>query len=111
MTRLILASKSAARREMLTGAGVAFDVRVADVDEDAAAGRYVARLQRRRAGLADERPSAVRAIDGVHEASAGIEGAAIDRHVSVNGRVERQITDGGAVEIKRGRLRGHGEFK
>ncbi len=35
MTRLILASKSAARREMLTGAGVAFDVRVADVDEDA----------------------------------------------------------------------------
>ena len=35
MTRLILASKSAARREMLTGAGVPFDVRVADVDEDA----------------------------------------------------------------------------
>lgn len=35
MTRLILASKSAARREMLTGAGVAFEVRVADVDEDA----------------------------------------------------------------------------
>jgi septum formation protein len=35
VTRLILASKSAARREMLTGAGVAFDVRVADVDEDA----------------------------------------------------------------------------
>ena len=35
MTRLILASKSAARREMLTSAGVAFDVRVADVDEDA----------------------------------------------------------------------------
>ena len=35
MTRLILASKSAARREMLTGAGVPFAVRVADVDEDA----------------------------------------------------------------------------
>lgn len=32
---LILASKSAARREMLTGAGVTFEVRVADVDEDA----------------------------------------------------------------------------
>ena len=35
MTGLILASKSAARREMLAGAGVSFDVRVADVDEDA----------------------------------------------------------------------------
>lgn len=35
MTRLILASKSAARREMLTGAGVPFAVRVADVDEAA----------------------------------------------------------------------------
>jgi len=35
VTRLILASKSAARRDMLTGAGVPFDVRVADVDEDA----------------------------------------------------------------------------
>lgn len=33
--RLILASRSAARREMLTQAGVAFEVRVADVDEDA----------------------------------------------------------------------------
>lgn len=35
MTGLILASKSAARRQMLAGAGVSFDVRVADVDEDA----------------------------------------------------------------------------
>lgn len=33
--RLILASKSAARRAMLTNAGVAFAVQVADVDEDA----------------------------------------------------------------------------
>ena len=33
--RLILASKSAARRAMLEGAGVAFTVRVADVDENA----------------------------------------------------------------------------
>jgi septum formation protein len=33
--RLILASKSAARRAMLDGAGVAFAVQVADVDEDA----------------------------------------------------------------------------
>lgn len=33
--RLILASKSAARRAMLEGAGVVFTVRVADVDEDA----------------------------------------------------------------------------
>ncbi len=33
--RLILASKSAARRAMLANAGVAFTVRVADVDEDA----------------------------------------------------------------------------
>ena len=33
--RLILASKSAARRAMLENAGVAFTVRVADVDEDA----------------------------------------------------------------------------
>ena len=32
---LILASKSAARRAMLENAGVAFEVRVADVDEDA----------------------------------------------------------------------------
>lgn len=35
MSPLILASKSAARREMLTGASVPFEVRVADVDEDA----------------------------------------------------------------------------
>ena len=33
--RLILASKSAARRAMLEGAGVPFSVQVADVDEDA----------------------------------------------------------------------------
>jgi septum formation protein len=33
--RLILASKSAARRSMLTDAGVSFSVQVADVDEDA----------------------------------------------------------------------------
>lgn len=33
--RLILASKSAARRTMLEGAGVPFSVQVADVDEDA----------------------------------------------------------------------------
>ena len=33
--RLVLASKSAARRAMLTEAGVAFSVQVADVDEDA----------------------------------------------------------------------------
>jgi len=33
--RLILASKSAARRAMLADAGVAFSVQVADVDEDA----------------------------------------------------------------------------
>jgi len=33
--RLILASKSAARRAMLAGAGVPFSVQVADVDEDA----------------------------------------------------------------------------
>jgi len=33
--RLILASKSAARRSMLDGAGVPFSVQVADVDEDA----------------------------------------------------------------------------
>ena len=33
--RLILASKSAARRAMLTDAGVPFSVQVADVDEDA----------------------------------------------------------------------------
>lgn len=33
--RLILASKSAARRAMLADAGVPFEVRVADVDEDA----------------------------------------------------------------------------
>ncbi len=33
--RLILASKSAARRSMLADAGVAFSIKVADVDEDA----------------------------------------------------------------------------
>lgn len=33
--RLILASKSAARREVLSNAGVAFDIQVAGVDEDA----------------------------------------------------------------------------
>lgn len=33
--RLILASKSAARRMMLEGAGVPFSIKVADVDEDA----------------------------------------------------------------------------
>ena len=33
--KLVLASKSAARRAMLENAGVAFEVRVAGVDEDA----------------------------------------------------------------------------
>lgn len=40
MSGLILASKSAARREMLTSVGVAFEVRVADVDEDAVKTRF-----------------------------------------------------------------------
>ncbi|WP_312127437.1 nucleoside triphosphate pyrophosphatase [Brevundimonas sp.] len=35
LKRLILASKSAARREVLANAGVSFDVQVAGVDEDA----------------------------------------------------------------------------
>ena len=38
--RLILASKSAARRAMLDGAGVPFSVQVADVDEDAVKATY-----------------------------------------------------------------------
>ncbi|WP_268750047.1 Maf family protein [Brevundimonas sp. Root1279] len=38
--RLILASKSAARRAMLEDAGVAFSVQVADVDEDALKNRH-----------------------------------------------------------------------
>lgn len=38
--RLILASKSAARRAMLQGAGVPFTVQVADVDEDALKARH-----------------------------------------------------------------------
>ena len=48
---LILASKSAARREMLTGAGVPFVVRVADVDEDAVKATFNAADA---AGLAEE---------------------------------------------------------
>lgn len=35
LTRLILASKSTARREVLANAGVAFDIQVAGIDEDA----------------------------------------------------------------------------
>lgn len=35
LTRLILASKSAARREVLANAGVSFDIQVAGIDEDA----------------------------------------------------------------------------
>lgn len=35
LNRLILASKSAARREVLANAGVSFDIQVAGVDEDA----------------------------------------------------------------------------
>lgn len=35
LERLILASKSAARREVLANAGVAFDIQVAGIDEDA----------------------------------------------------------------------------
>lgn len=38
--RLILASRSAARRAMLEGAGVAFSVQVADVDEDVLKDRH-----------------------------------------------------------------------
>lgn len=51
MTRLILASKSAARRDMLTGAGVPFDVRAADVDEAAVKARFD---PAEAAGLAEE---------------------------------------------------------
>jgi len=51
VTRLILASKSAARRDMLTGAGVPFDVRAADVDEAAVKARFD---PAEAAGLAEE---------------------------------------------------------
>lgn len=53
MTRLVLASASPRRRELLAAAGLSFDVDAADVDEtrlaDEAPGTYVLRLARRKA--------------------------------------------------------------
>jgi septum formation protein len=53
VTRLVLASASPRRRELLTAAGVSFDVEPADIDEtrlaDEAPGTYVLRLARQKA--------------------------------------------------------------
>ena len=69
MARLILASGSPRRRELLTQAGYVFEVRAADVNEDVRAGEdpiaYVTRLAR-------EKAQAVFEATGVGDQGSGI---------------------------------------
>lgn len=78
--RLILASKSAARRSILAGAGVTFSVQVADVDEDAI---KVAHDPADAAGLAIELARVKALSVSRHDADAWVLGA--DQTLSFDG--------------------------
>lgn len=113
--RLVLASKSAARRAMLENAGVAFEVRVAGVDEDAIkaasgdldAAALAVRLAEAKAlavSRADETAwvlgsDQTLAFDGGLVSKAGSLAAARERLKAMRGRVH-QLHSGAALATK-----------
>lgn len=94
--RLILASKSAARRSMLTEAGVSFSVQAADVDEDAV---KAAHDPADAAGLAVELARVKALAVSRHDADAWVLGA--DQTLSFEGGL---VSKAGSLEAARARL-------
>ncbi len=94
--RLILASKSAARRAMLTEAGVPFSVQVADVDEDAV---KVTHDPTDAAGLAIELARVKALAVSRHDADAWVLGA--DQTLALDGGL---VSKAGSLEAARARL-------
>ncbi|WP_426042128.1 Maf family protein [Brevundimonas sp. TWP2-3-4b1] len=95
--RLILASKSAARRAMLSGAGVPFSVQVADVDEDAV---KAAHDPADPAGLAVELARVKALAVSRHDADAWVLGA--DQTLAFEGGL---VSKAGSLEAARDRLK------
>ena len=94
--RLILASKSAARRAMLTDAGVSFSVQFADVDEDAV---KAAHDPADAAGLAVELARVKALAVSRHDADAWVLGA--DQTLSFEGGL---VSKAGSLDAARTRL-------
>lgn len=94
--RLILASKSAARRTMLTDAGVPFSVQAADVDEDAV---KAAHDPADAAGLAVELARVKALAVSRHDADAWVLGA--DQTLSFEGGL---VSKAGSLDAARARL-------
>lgn len=96
--RLILASKSAARRAMLEGAGVPFSVQVADVDEDAVKATHDPADA---AGLAAELARVKALAVSRHDPEAWVMGA--DQTLSFAGGL---VSKAGSMDEARRRLKG-----
>ncbi len=95
--RLILASKSAARRAMLEGAGVPFAVQVADVDEDAVKASHDPADA---AGLAVELARVKALAVSRHDADAWVLGA--DQTLAFDGGL---VSKAGSLDAARQRLK------
>ena len=99
--RLILASKSAARRAMLEGAGVPFSVQVADVDEDAVKATHDPADA---AGLAVELARAKALAVSRHDPEAWVLGA--DQTLAFAGGLVSKAPSMAAARAQLGALRG-----
>ena len=99
--RLILASKSAARRAMLTEAGVVFAVQVADVDEDAVKATHDPADA---AGLAVELARVKALAVSRHDADAWVLGA--DQTLSFDGGLESKAPNLAAARARLTAMRG-----
>ncbi len=99
--RLILASKSAARRTMLADAGVVFSVQVADVDEDAVKARHDPADA---AGLAVELARVKALAVSRHDADAWVLGA--DQTLSFDGGLVSKAPDLDAARARLSAMRG-----
>lgn len=101
--RLILASKSAARRSMLTDAGVPFAVQLADVDEDAVKGTHDPADA---AGLAIELARVKALAVSRHDADAWVLGA--DQTLSFEGGLVSKAASLDAARSRLWAMRGKG---
>jgi len=99
--RLILASKSAARRSMLSEAGVSFAVQVADVDEDAVKAVHDPADA---AGLAVELARVKALAVSRHDADAWVLGA--DQTLSFNGELVSKAGSLGDARVRLQAMRG-----
>ncbi len=99
--RLVLASKSAARRGMLADAGVTFSVQVADVDEDAVKARHAAADA---AGLAVELARVKALAVSRHDADAWVLGG--DQTLSFDGGLVSKAPDLAAARARLIAMRG-----